>query len=172
MDEPGPWLLLKNAVIMIPCYLFVGWKGWRAIVKGFLPIGICMVTVMIWRVARRRQNEAANWEIQLYCLLPLRAFSRTWGWIAERQLPESLRSPILGLYTKIYNVNLNEAASSNFKDYRSLADFFARPLRPDSRPVDEKSCLVSPCDGKVLHFGPVDSCTVEQVSICVFILRK
>lgn len=62
-------------------------------------------------------------------------------------------------------MNVSEALNSDLKSYPSLADFFSRPLKEGVRNVDEKSCLVSPCDGTVVHFGTVHTGEVEQVRI-------
>ncbi|KAJ2360223.1 phosphatidylserine decarboxylase 1 [Coemansia sp. RSA 2611] len=49
--------------------------------------------------------------------------------------------------------------------YPNLATFFYRELRGDARPVDlhPTAAVVSPSDGKVLHFGVVEQREVEQV---------
>lgn len=51
----------------------------------------------------------------------------------------------------------------NPRSYRSLAEFFTRSLRDDVRLIDPISCIVSPCDGRVLHFGSATSEQIEQV---------
>lgn len=48
------------------------------------------------------------------------------------------------------------------RNYRSLGEFFARSLKADARFIDP-GCLVSPCDGKILHFGPASNNQIEQV---------
>lgn len=49
------------------------------------------------------------------------------------------------------------------RHYRSLSEFFTRSIRDDCRTI-ASDCIVSPCDGRVLHYGPVDSDThLEQV---------
>lgn len=49
------------------------------------------------------------------------------------------------------------------RHYRSLAEFFTRSIRDDCR-IISPDCVVSPCDGRVLHYGPVTSEThLEQV---------
>lgn len=83
--------------------------------------------------------------------------------IIEINLPEFLRTPIYKLYSNTFGVNLSEALNEDLKSYPSLADFFARNLKEGVRQIDYDSCLVSPCDGTVLHFGTVDSEQVEQV---------
>lgn len=78
-------------------------------------------------------------------------------------MPELMRPWVYGLYSSMFGVNIDEAISNNFKDYFSLAEFFARPLKNGVRPIDTSCCLTAPCDGTVLHFGPVNTCKVEQV---------
>lgn len=63
--------------------------GWKSIVTGFIPIGICLVAVMQWRAFRKHTKEdhiAKDWEISCYCTLPLRNISRMWGWLAGNDL--------------------------------------------------------------------------------------
>ncbi|KAJ3043053.1 phosphatidylserine decarboxylase 1 [Rhizophlyctis rosea] len=52
---------------------------------------------------------------------------------------------------------------SDLKAYRNLSEFFYRKLKPGVRPIDESSPLVSPADGKVLHFGLITERKVEQI---------
>lgn len=64
--------------------LFAGWLEWKSVFTRFIPVGLCLLTVMQWRAYRRQCNErtARQWEISCYCMLPLRTVSRYWGWIA------------------------------------------------------------------------------------------
>jgi hypothetical protein len=57
---------------------------WKGILTRFVPVGICLVAVMQWRSYRKKSAEriARQWEIDCYCMLPLRTVSRWWGWIA------------------------------------------------------------------------------------------
>lgn len=89
--------------------------------------------------------------------------SRCWGWLADCRVPIPARPLIYGLYSSTFGVNLEEAASSDLKNYRSLAEFFTRSLKDDVRFIDHNSCIVSPCDGRVLHFGPATNSYIEQV---------
>lgn len=54
-------------------------------------------------------------QTSVYCSLPLRLMSRGWGWIAERNVPESFRPSIYGLYSAAFGVNLEEALISDLK---------------------------------------------------------
>lgn len=151
-----------------------GWTSWRTIVTRFVPIGICLVAVMQWRAYRKISAEhvAKKWEVDLYCSLPLRAFSRSWGWLADIHLPVIIRPWIYGLYASAFGVNVAEAQSSDFKDYACLADFFSRGLKDGARVIDTSSCITSPCDGKVLYCNTVNSCNVEQVKGVTYSLQQ
>ena len=54
-------------------------------------------------------------QTNVYCSLPLRMMSRGWGWLAERQVPETFRPTIFGLYSTAFGVNLEEAVISDLK---------------------------------------------------------
>ncbi|GLV44070.1 Phosphatidylserine decarboxylase [Carabus blaptoides fortunei] len=151
-----------------------GWNSWRSVAVRFVPVGLCLIAVMQWRAYRKitSTRTAKQWEVDFYCSLPLRAISRCWGWIADKQMPVMLRPWLYGLYASTFGVNLLEAESSDLKDYPSLADFFARGLKEGVRSIDSESCLISPCDGKVLQCGPVNSCYVEQVKGVTYSLEK
>lgn len=47
--------------------------------------------------------------------------------------------------------------------YKNLSEFFRRKLKPDARIIDRTSPIISPCDGKILHFGKADKGYLEQV---------
>ncbi|XP_063933262.1 uncharacterized protein LOC135145066 [Zophobas morio] len=57
---------------------------------------------------------------------------------------------------------MQEAQRQNFKDYKSLNDFFTRQLSPLARPIED-SIITSPADGRVLYLGPVPNGRVEAV---------
>lgn len=106
----------------------------------------------------------------VYQFLPLRALSRSWGWLNDLYLPHWLRTPVLSSYSYVFGVNLTEAAIPDLKWYKNLGEFFKRRLRPGVRPVDSTSALVSPADGTILHFGRVEDDCVEQVKGMTFSL--
>ena len=150
------------------------WTTWNSIVKGFLPLGMCLIAVMQLRAYRKLSGErtATAAEARVYRTLPLRTASRLWGWMANKQLPEPFRPVVYGLYTNMFGVNLDEAASDDLKSYKCFSDFFARPLKHGTRFVDLESCVVAPCDGTVLNFGPVQTNHVEQVKGVTYSLEQ
>lgn len=59
-----------------------------------------------------------------------------------------------------------------FRHYNSLSQFFTRSIRSECRTIST-DCIVSPCDGKVLHFGPVTSAThLEQIKGITYSLES
>ena len=58
---------------------------------------------------------------------------------------------------KAFNINLEEAQSKNYDDYRDFNAFFTRALKPEARPIDAaKDSLVSPVDGVISQMGDID----------------
>ena len=106
----------------------------------------------------------ASWKAYLMKMLPLRAMSRLWGSInRDYELPVWMRYPVYMAWTKMFGCNLAEMKADSLQSFRNLDEFFTRELKAHVRPVDEKSLLVSPADGTVLHLGPVESRYIEQV---------
>lgn len=102
------------------------------------------------------------WTVYVIGALPLNAISRAWGWANNLTLPVWFRPFGFKLYAFIFGCNLDEMKDPDLTHYRSLGEFFYRELKEGARPVDD-SILVSPADGKVLHFGEIAGRRVEQV---------
>lgn len=104
-------------------------------------------------------------QVQVLSTLPLKALSYYWGKFNEIPLPTVLRVPGFKLYSFFFGVNLSEVAEPDLRNYRNLAEFFYRQLKPGCRPIDPRAeAVVSPADGKVLQFGEVHAGgEVEQV---------
>ena len=91
--------------------------------------------------------------------------SRIWGRINSLELPIFLRKPIYHFYSFLFGCNLDEMANPNLESYPNLGEFFYRALKSDARTIASKSLtdIVSPADGKILHFGSVVGDRVEQI---------
>lgn len=126
------------------------------------PVGILVFGALEWHWIRS-QERATQFQAMMYCSLPFRMMSKCWGWLASCELPESLRPHVYGLYSKLFNVNIEEALYTDLQHYKSVTEFFTRPLKSDARPIDAKAILVSPADGTVLHFSTASESMVEQV---------
>ncbi|XP_016937785.4 phosphatidylserine decarboxylase proenzyme, mitochondrial [Drosophila suzukii] len=142
---------------------------WTGFLLRWAPMGICVFGAIEWQLQKRRCEQegqprtASELQSRIYCSLPLRIISRCWGWLAACYLPPSLRPYVYGWYSNTFNVNLSEAQYPEYEHYNSLAEFFTRPLREGVRVIDQKAPLVSPADGKVLHFGSASDSLIEQV---------
>ncbi|KIJ45039.1 hypothetical protein M422DRAFT_59874 [Sphaerobolus stellatus SS14] len=101
--------------------------------------------------------------IHVFGALPLRSISRLWGYANSLELPVWFRPYGFKLYAFLFGCNLDEIEEKDLKAYKSLGEFFYRRLEDGSRPISD-SILVSPADGKILHFGTIsDLRRVEQV---------
>lgn len=149
--------------------------------KWSIPIGvgISLLTVLQCNYFKKYPDTTKDYNvyepinilvIKCYYFLPFRTLSKLWGWIASIELPTSLRPILYEFYAKTFNANLEEI-DLELSEFPSLVDFFVRPLKYDARPIDQTANIVSPADGKVIHFGPVTSCCVQQVKGVTYNLR-
>lgn len=60
-------------------------------------------------------NTFSLHQTEMYCSLPLRLISRTWGWIADCHVPTLMRPMVYGAYSKSFGVNIEEAQNPNLK---------------------------------------------------------
>uniref|UniRef100_K7GHD3 Phosphatidylserine decarboxylase proenzyme, mitochondrial n=1 Tax=Pelodiscus sinensis TaxID=13735 RepID=K7GHD3_PELSI len=111
---------------------------------------------------------ASEWEVSLYKSVPTRLLSRAWGRLNQVDLPTWLRKPVYSLYIWTFGVNMKEAAVEDLHHYRNLR----RKLKPQSRPVCCYHSVISPSDGKILNFGQVKNCEVEQVKGVTYSLES
>jgi len=92
---------------------------------------------------------------QLLRVLPREEITRFAGRLADVRWSPKLERAVLGAYCKAYAVNLGECEQSD--GFRNFDAFFTRSLRPGARPVDPAAgTLVSPADGRIDAFGPID----------------
>ncbi|KAH9947411.1 phosphatidylserine decarboxylase [Amylocystis lapponica] len=102
------------------------------------------------------------WHVHVLGALPLRNLSRLWGYLNSLELPVWARPAGLRVYAWIFGCDLTEIEHDDLRQYASLGEFFYRQLKDGVRPVAD-AILVSPADGKVLHFGVIRDGRVEQV---------
>lgn len=103
------------------CYVLGGWLTWRGLFFKWTPIGVCIIAAVQWYLVGGNDSDnepprtASTWQSKVYCSLPLRLLSRGFGWMADCRIPTPFRPIIYGGYSTAFGVNLDEAASSDFK---------------------------------------------------------
>ncbi|KAK6438338.1 phosphatidylserine decarboxylase 1 [Oleoguttula sp. CCFEE 5521] len=113
---------------------------------------------------RKRIRPSGPWTVQIMSTLPLKALSRIWGKFNSIDLPYYMRVPGFKLYGWVFGVNFNEIEEPDLHNFRNLAEFFYRTLKPGVRPLDPNpNALLSPADGKVVQFGVIEGGDIEQV---------
>ncbi|KAJ3156674.1 phosphatidylserine decarboxylase 1 [Geranomyces michiganensis] len=142
-----------------------------------IPIALGIVCIAIVHFIRKANRDGETdrdgtglvkiegpWHVHAYAALPLRGLSRLWGWGNELTVPVWLRVPLYKTYASMFGCNLDEMEDPNLEHYANLGEFFYRTLKPGARSIDQKAPLVSPADGRVLHFGLITlDRTVEQI---------
>ena len=99
---------------------------------------------------------------QLLRVLPRAGMSRAMGRLADRPLSPKVGRAIVRLYSRIYDVTLDECEKTD--GWESFDEFFTRALKGGARPVDANpSVLVSPADGRVDSFGRIDETSTFTV---------
>ncbi|XP_042212163.1 phosphatidylserine decarboxylase proenzyme, mitochondrial-like isoform X2 [Homarus americanus] len=150
-----------------------------------LPVGVGLALIAFQQYRHTRKREAAKlgqlepcdcladeWEVEAYKLLPLRSFSRAWGWVNGLELPEWSRKSVLGLFVRTYGCNMAEAEVEDLNKYKCLSELFRRTLKDGLRPLDMSASVVSPVDGRILSFGIVSCGMLDQVKGVSYPLRK
>jgi phosphatidylserine decarboxylase len=88
-------------------------------------------------------------------LLPRATIGRVLGQLADVEWTPSLGRAVVGAYSRLYDVSLDEAAQSS--DWQSFDHFFTRPLRDGARRVDgDARAIVCPADGRLESLGTID----------------
>lgn len=95
-------------------------------------------------------------------VLPHHALSRLIGVLAESEITW-IKNPLIRWFSKRYHINMDEALESDATNFASFNAFFTRELKPDAREIDAKpDSIVSPADGVISQFGPIDSGVMIQ----------
>lgn len=90
------------------------------------------------------------------------------GLIMNTPLPPILRKYVYFGFGKIYGVNFDEIKEEDINNFRTFNQFFTRELKDNARKIENETnlkTLCSPCDGRVLSFGPVD--TINSTLDCI-----
>ncbi|THV07926.1 phosphatidylserine decarboxylase 1 [Dendrothele bispora CBS 962.96] len=156
-------------------------NAWTQTPTKWYPLPIAVGAILLVAIQYRKKRKGSSkqveldddgieiiklqgpWQVHVLGALPLRNMSRIWGYLNSLELPIWFRPIGLRIYATAFGCNLDEIEPADLRAYASLGDFFYRKLKQDARPVDPDAILVSPADGRILHFGTVQDLRVEQV---------
>lgn len=93
-------------------------------------------------------------------LFPKQALTSFAGWVAGKERG-AVTTWIIRRFVAKYGVDMGEALDSDIASYPSFNAFFTRALKPGARPI-AKSDLVSPVDGAISQFGPIEGDQIVQ----------
>ncbi|GAB4293061.1 MAG: hypothetical protein Kow0090_07230 [Myxococcota bacterium] len=93
---------------------------------------------------------------------PKSELSRLSGFYAERVLRGALGQAAIRSFVKLYDIDIEEIEKP-LSEYRSLAEFFSRGLKPHARLIDsDPKTVVSPADALVSQCGDLCDLTLVQ----------
>ena len=93
-------------------------------------------------------------------MVPKRRLTAFAGRVASAEGGRTAKTTIRWFVGK-YGVDMSEAVESDFTKYTSFNAFFTRALKPGARPLAD-CALVSPVDGSISQFGPIDHDQILQ----------
>jgi len=93
-----------------------------------------------------------NFKVRLQYFLPKHLLTRLVGIFAGARMGK-FTTWCIRKFIDHYNVNVTEI-EGDIEDFETFNDFFARPLKKYTRPIDkDESSVVFPVDGRVSQFG-------------------
>jgi phosphatidylserine decarboxylase len=96
-------------------------------------------------------------------ILSHKTFSRIYGKIVRLRYPRFIIKRLIAHFQKSYNIDMTEYMGKP-EDYKSLCDFFIRPLDPSKRKLaPTPNTIVSPADGKLTDVELIYSDQATQV---------
>ena len=129
--------------------------------KYFVGGSVLLYSVYFVMIAREQTGSRLTFSMT-------RRVSRMTGCLTSMPLPPYLRGLLYRAFGSLYGVNFAEILVDDLNSFRTFNQFFTRELKANSRVIDapeDHSSLVSPCDGKVLSFGEVN--TLDSTMDCI-----
>jgi phosphatidylserine decarboxylase len=99
---------------------------------------------------------------QIVRALPRARIGRAVGRLADHGWPQPVGRAVVGLYSRLYGVRLDECAKQD--GWASFDEFFTRRLRTEARALDgDPTAVLSPADGRIESMGSIDGSGVFLV---------
>lgn len=130
-----------------------------------LAVGVGALSATHWN-----KGPPASGDANALRAIPLNIIGITAHYASSVPIPRPLRSSVYKSYCSFVGCDVNEVAGK-LRDFRSLSQFFARELTPDSRPIDKTATVVVPCDGTVIAAGPVGAYGTIEVKNVKYRIR-
>jgi phosphatidylserine decarboxylase len=92
--------------------------------------------------------------------VPKNHLSRAVGRLVHVPWPKPIARRLVRWFANTYEIDV-DAAQLPAHEYRSIGHFFTRDLREGLRPIE--SDFVSPVDGTLRNFGPIENGRLEQI---------
>jgi phosphatidylserine decarboxylase len=93
---------------------------------------------------------------QILRVLPRARIGRAIGQLADRRWSGPVGRAVVGLYTRMYDVSLDECVQNG--GWANFDEFFTRELREGAREVDaDPTAIVSPADGSIESMGTIEA---------------
>jgi len=95
-----------------------------------------------------------------YIISATRLVSRFTGYCCSLYVPYPVRYLMYGSFAKVYGIDMSEVEHEDFGHYKTFTQFFTRHLKEGARTITEPTnskSMCSPCDGKVLTCGLINS---------------
>lgn len=84
-----------------------------------------------------------------------------------------LRSLLIGVFMRLYTIDLGEAEVERAADYPSFNEFFTRRLKPAARPLEgDEQTIASPVDGRLTEFGRLSADRLLQAKGMSYTLQS
>jgi len=94
--------------------------------------------------------------------IPKHMLSSGMHWFMQVETPW-IKNNVIKLLTKIYGIDISEAADENIDNYPHFNAFFTRALKADARPIDgNPNCWVSPVDGLISQSTHIEGNKIIQ----------
>ena len=107
-------------------------------------------------------NHRAELFVALQRLLPKHTLSRLVAKAAESKTVW-LKNALIKRAIASFDINIDEAESSDINDYKSFNSFFTRALKEGARPIDnDEGSVISPADGAVSQAGAINHHKIIQ----------
>ena len=94
--------------------------------------------------------------------IPKHLLSSGMHWFMQVETPW-IKNNVIKLLTKIYGINVSEAADEDINNYPHFNAFFTRALKPEARPIDDRpNSWVSPVDGLISQSTHIEGNKIIQ----------